>query len=144
MYRWLVRKALVWVLGQLRAGRPRPLFLLLAPDIHFRFPGEHSWAADFHGREEAKRWLQRYVRVGLQLHPQEIVVGGPPWRMTIFTRFTDHAADPDGTIVYRNEGVLVDTLVWGRIKRHVSYEDTQKTLAFDHYLERARPDALTG
>ena len=134
MYRWLVRKAVAWLLAELRAGRTRWLVALLADDVHFRFPGDHSWAADFQSKAEAERWLARYVRAGLQLHPREIVVGGPPWRTVVCTRFTDYAAAPDGSVVYRNEGVLVDTLVWGKITEHASYEDTQKTVAFDEYL----------
>ena len=90
--------------------------------------------------------MQRYVDVGLKLRPQEVVVSGPPWRMTVCTWFTDHATGADGQVVYRNEGVLVDKLVWGRVKEHVSFEDTQKTRAFDAYLEREqlpRPDDVT-
>jgi hypothetical protein len=139
MYRWLIRKVMRWLLAELRAGRTRWLVLLLADDVHFRFPGEHSWSADYHGKAHVGAWLDRYVRVGLQLHPREIVVGGPPWRTTVCTWFTDHATAPDGSVVYRNDGVLVDRLVWGRVKEHISYEDTQKTAAFDDYLA-TRPE----
>ena len=142
MYRWLVRKAVSRLFAQLRAGRTRWFLLLMADDVHFRFPGEHSWAADYHRKADVERWLERYVRVGLQLHPQEIVVSGPPWRTTVCTHFTDHARGPDGEIVYRNEGVLIERLAWGRVKEHISYEDTQRTAAFDEYLkESAHPRA---
>jgi hypothetical protein len=74
------------------------------------------------------------MQVGLQLHPQQIVVGGPPWNTVVCTRFSDQATDARGEVIYRNEGVLVDRLVWGRIVEHVSYEDTQRTVAFDSRL----------
>jgi ketosteroid isomerase-like protein len=123
-----------WLLAELRAGRSRWLVALLAEDVHFRFPGDHSWAADFRGKAQARQWLARYQRAGLRLHPREVVVSGPPWRMTVCTWFTDHATGDDGEVVYRNEGVLVDRLVWGRIREHVSFEDTQRTAAFDDHL----------
>src|SRR5919199_155859 len=59
MYRWLVRKAITWLFAELRAGRPRWFLALLADDVQFRFPGEHSWAADYHGKEPVRRWLAR-------------------------------------------------------------------------------------
>jgi ketosteroid isomerase-like protein len=134
MYRWLVRRALEWMLADLRRGRTRVFVKLLADDVRFRFPGDHSWAADHHGKEAVARWLERYVRTGLRLYPREIVVSGPPWNMTVCTWFVDEARGHDGETVYRNEGVLVDRLVRGRIKEHVSFEDTQKTAEFDAYL----------
>jgi hypothetical protein len=121
---------------ELREGRSRWFRMALAPDVHFRFPGDHSWAADYRTRAEVEDWLERYVRTGLRLYPQESVVTGPPWRTTVCTWFLDSARGPDGELVYENEGVLVDTLRWGRVKEHISFEDTQKTAAFDDYLRR--------
>lgn len=141
MYRWIVAKIVSWLFAELRAGRPRWFLALMADDIHFRFPGDHSWAADFHGKDQAEQWLRRYLEHGLQLEPREVVVSGPLWRLTICTWFDDRATGDDGTVVYRNEGVLVDRLVWGRITEHVSFEDTQRTAAFDDHLRdrEARP-----
>src|SRR4051794_40026821 len=81
MYRWLVRRALEWMLADLRRGRTRVFVKLLADDVRFRFPGDHSWAADDQGKEAVARWLERYVRTGLRLYPREIVVSGPPWNI---------------------------------------------------------------
>lgn len=50
----------------------------------------------------------------------------------ICTRFTDRATDAHGAVIYENEGVLFDRIVWGRIRReHISYEDAQRTIEFD-------------
>jgi hypothetical protein len=62
------------------------------------------------------------------------VVSGPPWNTLICTRFTDRARDERGEVIYENEGVLFDRLAWGRIREHVSYEDTQRTIEFDRRL----------
>lgn len=143
MYRWLTRKLTRRLLARLRRGDHRWLLASMADDVHFRFLGEHSWATDFHSKAQVEPWLERYVRVGLQLQPHEIVVSGPPWNTVICTRFTDTATDRDGEVIYRNEGVLFDRVVWGRIREHISYEDTQRTLAFDQTLaELSQPSHL--
>jgi ketosteroid isomerase-like protein len=131
MYRWTVQRLTRWLLGRLRRGESRWLLAVMSDDVHFRFLGEHSWAADFHSKQQVREWLRRYARAGLRLEPHEIVVSGPPWNTVVCTRFTDHAEDGHGAVIYRNEGVLFDRMVWGRIREHVSYEDTQRTAAFD-------------
>jgi ketosteroid isomerase-like protein len=134
MYRWLVQKGTRAVLARLRRGDQRPLLAAMADDVRFRFLGEHSWAADYDSKTEVRRWMERYVRVGLELQPHEIVVSGPPWNTVICTRFTDRATDEHGAVIYENEGVLFDRMVWGRIREHISYEDTQRTVEFDRRL----------
>jgi ketosteroid isomerase-like protein len=131
MYRWVVQKLTRFALGRLRRGDPRPLLALTAKDVHFRFLGRHSWAADFHSRAQMREWLDRYRRVRLELQPHDVVVSGPPWNTVICTRFTDRATDEQGRVIYENEGVLFDRLRWGRIREHISYEDTQRTIEFD-------------
>ena len=134
MYRWILQKVTRMALARLRCGDPRLLLALTADDVHFRFLGQHSWAADFHSKAQVRAWLQRYVRVGLQLEPLEVVVSGPPWNTVVCTRFIDCAKDRNGAVIYQNEGVLFDRVVWGRIREHVSYEDTQRTVEFDERL----------
>ena len=136
MYRWMIGKLTRAVLARLRRGDARLLLALTADDVHFRFLGDHSWAADFHSKAEVRAWLERYLRVGLVLEPHEVVVSGPPWNTLVCTRFTDSARDGRGAVIYENEGILFDRLVWGRIREHVSYEDTQRTLEFDRRLEQ--------
>ena len=57
-----------------------------APDVHFRFPGTSSWATDVVGRDNVEEWLNRMVATGLQHEAAEVVVAGPPWRMTMVLR----------------------------------------------------------
>jgi ketosteroid isomerase-like protein len=131
MYRLLTQKLTRLALAQLRRGDPRLLLALMADDVHFRFLGEHSWAADYHSKNDVRKWLDRYRGARLELQPHEVVVSGPPWNTLICTRFTDRATDENGNIIYENEGVLFDRTVWGRIREHISYEDTQRTMEFD-------------
>lgn len=137
MYRWTMSKLTRLLLARLRCGDPRWLLAFMANDVHFRFLGQHSWAADYHSKRQVHEWLARYVYVGLQLQPHEIVVSGPPWNTVVCTRFTDSATTPTGDLMYENEGVLFDRVVWGRIREHISYEDTQQTAAFDARLAEA-------
>jgi ketosteroid isomerase-like protein len=134
MYRWIVKQLTRFALARLRRGDPRILLALAADDLHFRFLGKHSWAADYRSKDKVRTWFARYLRSRLELEPHEIVVSGPPWNTVICTRFTDRATDLTGRVIYQNEGVLFDRLRWGRIREHISYEDTQRTLEFDHTL----------
>jgi ketosteroid isomerase-like protein len=135
-----VRRLVRHAVARIRQGDVRPLVMLYAKEVRFVFPGTSSWAADFAGRREAQRWLQRFVRVGFQLETQEILVGGPPWRTTVAVRFTDRFFDADGSPVYSNEGMMFARASWGRIRLHVVYEDTERGAEFENWLTDHRPE----
>jgi hypothetical protein len=84
---------------RLRAGDIEPLFSNYADDVRFVFPGESSWKADLRGKQEVKRWVQRFMQVGLQLEPHEILVAGLPWNTTVCLYFTDQIAAPHPIIL---------------------------------------------
>jgi hypothetical protein len=137
LYRWSIELVTRFALCRLKRGNARWILALMTDDVHFRFLGEHSWSADFHSKSEVKAWLDRYVEVGLQLEPLDVVVSGPPWKTVVCIQFVDSATDGFGNVIYSNEGVLVDRVSWGRIREHISYEDTQRTAAFDARLPEA-------
>ncbi len=134
LYAWVVRYMLRRNMRRLRAGDIEPLFSSYADDVRFVFPGENSWKADLRGKDEVKRWVQRFMRVGLQLEPHEILVEGPPWNTSICLRFTDHYTTPDGNVVYSNQGTIFGKIVWGKMTYYEVHEDTQKSAEFDKYL----------
>jgi ketosteroid isomerase-like protein len=134
MRSWLAKKILSRNMARLRAGDYRPTLRLDAKDIRFRFPGRSSWATELQGKDELERWLQRFVSVGIQIFPDEVVAKGPPWNMTICVRGTDHLKAPMGETVYENRYVIWGRMAWGLLKEYEVYEDTQKTEAFDEYL----------
>lgn len=134
MYSWMVRYLLRRVIAEGRAGNVEPTIARYADDAHFRFPGRSSWAADYHRKDQIADWLHRFAAVGLQLHPLEILVMGGPWNTTVGIHFTDHWANPDGEVIYTNEGVLFGKLVWGKLTAVTVFEDTQKVADFDDYL----------
>ncbi len=135
MRSWLAKQMLIRNMARLRAGDYRPLLRLDAKDVRFRFPGGSSWAAELHGRDALERWLQRFVESGIQIFPDEVVVQGPPWRMTLCVRGTDHLDDPSGERVYDNRYVIWGHLVWGRLVDYEVYEDTERSAALDRWMQ---------
>ena len=119
--------------------RRRPLLSAYADDVRFVFPGRSSWAADLRGKDEVERWVRRFLRVGLQLEPREIFVGGPPWDTSVCLRFMDEATAPDGTVVYSNRDTIFAKIAWGKITYYEVNEDTQKVAEFDKGLASHEP-----
>jgi ketosteroid isomerase-like protein len=136
MFRWLVSVRVGRVAARSRAGDMGPTLALWADDGRFRFqfPGRSSWAIDTSRRDELAAWYERFAQAGLRLHPEEVLVTGPPWRMTACVHFTDTATAPTGETVYENRGVLFFRMKWGKVTFGTVYEDTQKVAEFDEYL----------
>jgi ketosteroid isomerase-like protein len=134
MLSWLARRVVERNMARLRAGDYRPTLRLDADDVRFRFPGDSSWAVELEGKEELERWLRRLVAVGIQTYLDELVLTGPPWRMTLCLRGHDHLDTPDGRRMYENRYVIWGRLVWGRLTEYEVYEDTQKAKALDETL----------
>ena len=134
MISWLAKALVARNMRRLNAGDTRPTLQLDADDVTFRFPGDSSWSGEYQGKEAVRRWLDRFVRVGIQSFPDEVVVKGFPWRQTICLRAHNHLDAPDGRRVYENRYVIWGQMAWSRLKEYEVYEDTQKAKALDHYL----------
>jgi hypothetical protein len=139
MFSWLAHRILSFQMARLRAGDMRPVLLMDAPDVRLDFPGDSSWAPGAQGKAEHERWLRRFVEVGLQIYPDEVIVKGFPWRQTICVRGRDNLSAPSGERVYDNRYVMWGQLVWGRLKQYEVYEDTQKSKALDEWLGANEP-----
>jgi hypothetical protein len=139
MISWLGRRLISFQMARLRAGDLRPILLTDADDVQMRFPGENSWAPGANGKAEHARWLQRFIDVGLQIYPDEVVLKGFPWNQTVCVRGHDYLRSPEGELVYENRYVIWGRLVWGRMKEYEVYEDTEKSKALDKWLEAHEP-----
>jgi ketosteroid isomerase-like protein len=143
MQSWLGKKLVSYTMARARAGDIGPTLRLDADDVTFRFPGDNSWAGEYHGKPELRRWLERLVRVGVKTFPDEVVLTGFPWRQTVCIRGHDYVHSPAGETVYENRFVIWGRLEWGRLKDYEVYEDTEKAKRLDHYLAEHEPALAT-
>jgi ketosteroid isomerase-like protein len=133
VFSWLASAIIRRNMARLNQGDYRSGVQLDAPDIHFRFPGDSSWAVEIHSRDDHARWLQRFADTGLQLDADEVIAQGPPWNTTLCVRGTSHLDTEDGR-VYENRYVMWGRLAWGRLRAYEVYEDTQASKQLDRYL----------
>jgi ketosteroid isomerase-like protein len=89
-------------LNRLSVGDVEPFLGIYAEDVRPVLSGRHSWAGDHRGKGEVRRWIRRFVRIGIRLEPHEILVTGPPWITIACPRFTDRLVAQDGEVVYAN------------------------------------------
>lgn len=133
MFSWLANLILSRNMARLREGDYRPLLRSDAKNVRFRFPGDSSFAADLVGKDALEEWLKRFVDVGLQIYPDEVILQGLPWRSTICVRGTVFL-DEHGRRVYNNRYVLWGHTCWGLVTDYEVYEDTQEAKRFDEHL----------
>ena len=147
MLSWLSKQLLAYNMRRLNAGDPEPALRMDAEDVRLVFPGESSWSGEVRGKAEVRRWLQRFVSVGLQIFADEVYIKGFPWNQTLMVRGHDYLRATSGELVYENRYVIWGRISWGKLREYEVYEDTQKAQALDDWLAihqagaraRARP-----
>jgi ketosteroid isomerase-like protein len=139
MLSWLTKKVVAYNMRRLNSGDPEPTLRLDADDVRLHFPGDSSWSGEIHGKQEVRRWLERFTSVGLQIFADEVVVKGFPWSQTLCVRGHDYLRSSEGDLVYENHYVIWGRVAWGRLKEYEVYEDTQKATALDARLAEHRP-----
>ncbi|HKY58535.1 MAG TPA: nuclear transport factor 2 family protein [Aeromicrobium sp.] len=143
MHRLLERKFASDV-AKLNAGDHTALLDAYADDfvLHFH-DGPHRWAGDWVGKTGMDRFLRNFVAAGIQGEIHAIATSGPPWAMTLWVRFSDHADAPDGTRIYENSTVLVLRTRWGKVvEQHDYYLDTGRILELDRKLDELGVPAI--
>ncbi len=123
---------------KLNAGDHTALLDAYADDfvLHFH-DGPHRWAGDWVGKTGMDRFLRNFTAARIQGTIHQIAASGPPWAMTLWVRFSDHADAPDGARIYENETVLVLRTRWGKVvEQHDFYLDTSRILELDRELEK--------
>jgi ketosteroid isomerase-like protein len=131
MRRWLVRGLVRRVYRALRQGNPEPALRMFRPDTRFRFAGSHSWAIDTNDAAAVRSWFERFAALRPDLRLVDVVVGGPPWRMSVCVVFDDALYDASGTQMYANHGVQYLQLRWGRVVLDEINLDTQRVAELD-------------
>jgi ketosteroid isomerase-like protein len=102
--------------------------------LHFN-EGDHRWSGDWVGRAGMERFLQNFTAAHIQGEIRQIAISGPPWALTLWARFDDHADAPDGGRIYQNRTALVLRTRWGKIiEQDDFYADTAPIIALDRKL----------
>lgn len=83
---WLAGKMIARSMKAIREGDMTPTTALYAEDVKFRFPGKNSFAPGAEGKAALEEWLGRFIRLGLQIYPDEVALTGWPWKQTISVR----------------------------------------------------------
>lgn len=136
MYRWMVAKGIRLGYRRVVAGKPGLVVALASRDVQFTFPGDNSFAGEFHGKQELRRWLVRFgsLRPGFAVH--DVLVGGPPWNMRVALTFSDRIGDD-----YANEGMEYLRLRWGRIQQVRVHLNTETIHAWEQRHPEIRASA---
>jgi ketosteroid isomerase-like protein len=137
MFSWLAEKLIAHNMKAIRAGDIKPTTVLYADDVRFSFPGESSFAPGASNKADLERWLERFVDIGLQIYPDQVVLKGFPWRQTICVRGHIHLDDSKDGRVYDNRYVIWGRMAWGKMREYEVYEDTEETRRLDQWLARA-------
>jgi ketosteroid isomerase-like protein len=136
MLSWLAGKMIARNMESMRAGDPAPTLAMDAEDIEFVFPGRSSFAPGAKNKRELEQWLDRFISIGLQIYPDEVVLKGFPWRQTICVRGYIHLDDPEDGRVYDNRYVIWGRIAWGKLREYEVYEDTEASARLDQWLAR--------
>jgi ketosteroid isomerase-like protein len=137
MLSWLAGKMIARNMESIRAGDVGPTLAMDADDVKFTFPGKSSFAPGANNKRELEQWLDRFVKLGLQIHPDEVVLKGFPWHQTICVRGHIHLDDSEEGRVYDNRYVIWGRIAWGKLREYEVYEDTEETQRLEEYLARA-------
>ena len=148
MIKAAVRRMIRRNIAALNAGRHEPALAMFSSSATLCFPGRNTWSGQFReptlgrspnpshqGRDEIAAFLRRYVRHGIQMAVEDILVNGPPWALRAAVRAHVWVPGPEaGSDVYSNRVVLMIDTRWGRIQRQEDYEDTERAAALDAHL----------
>ena len=100
-----------------------------APNIRHQFGGNHAISGVRHDREALSRWFGRLKRVlpNLNLSVTDVWVKGWPHNTTAIIRWEALATLLNGS-PYRNRGVHVIRLRWGKVVDIDAHEDSQAVM----------------
>jgi ketosteroid isomerase-like protein len=125
VYAWIVRRLVARRFRELSRGDASRIVRKLDDDSVFTMLGDHALGGERRGAAAVAALFDEMFRrlPGIVIRPVHVVVGGWPWRTTIATQFVVTADLPNGH-PYRNEGMQLLRLRWGRIREERLYEDT--------------------
>jgi ketosteroid isomerase-like protein len=126
VYHSIVRKIVKANFERVNQGDYEPLLSGCLPSIRHRFGGNHALGGQRNDLETLRRWFHRLGRVlpNLSLAVTDLWVTGWPGNTTAFVRWEASATLLDGT-PYRNRGVHIIAMRWGKVVSIDAHEDSQ-------------------
>jgi len=127
MYRLIVRLMARRQFGHLSAGRVDEFMSVFDDNSVFQFAGEHAFGGELRGAAQIRPLVERMRQTftDLTVVPTLVLVQGWPWNTTVATQLDVRATLCDGT-AYRNDGLQLLRLRWGKVVEDRIYEDTDK------------------
>jgi ketosteroid isomerase-like protein len=127
MYRFIVKRIVRNTLARLSRGDYEAVVRRFGPQSRFVFAGDHALGGERRGQEAAREWFRDMLGrfPGIRIEPIDVVVNGWPWNTVVATHLAVSATLPDGR-PYRNEGMQLLRLRFGRVVEDLIFEDTLK------------------
>lgn len=130
MYRWLVRRFVLSAYRAVSTGDYEAVLRRCTPDVVQEVPGRSALGGRRTSAAGYREWFQRVGRLfgSLDLEVHALVVAGTPWNTTVVVAWTDNVTTRDGRR-FRNDGMHLATMRWGRISSIRYYLDTETVAA---------------
>jgi ketosteroid isomerase-like protein len=137
MYKLIVKRIVRRTFGRLSQGDYEAVVKQFGPDSRFLFSGAHELGGERRGPDAVREWFRQMLGLfpGIRIEPRDVVVNGWPWNTVVATHLEISATLADGR-PYRNEGMQLLRLRWGRVVEDLIFEDTLK---LDQELRRVAP-----
>jgi ketosteroid isomerase-like protein len=137
MYKFIVKRIVRRTFGRLSQGDYEAVVRQFGPDSRFLFSGAYELGGERRGPDAVREWFRHMLGLfpGICIEPRDVVVNGWPWNTVVATHLVISATLADGR-PYRNEGMQLLRLRWGRVVEDLIFEDTLK---LDQELRRMAP-----
>jgi ketosteroid isomerase-like protein len=144
MYKLIVRRNVRKAFAALSRSDYEPVVRKFGPHSRFMFAGDHALGGERHGQDEAREWFRDMLGrfPGIRIEPVDVLVNGWPWRTVVASHLVITTTLPDGS-PYRNEGMQLLRLRWGRVVEDLIFEDTLKLDAVLRRFARRAPTPVT-
>ncbi|MEP7293827.1 MAG: nuclear transport factor 2 family protein [Chloroflexota bacterium] len=125
MYTRIVRQTVEQGFQRLSQGDPEAILSKFSPTTNFRFLGDHAIGANLSTPGAIRQWFERILRLfpGIEIVPSRVQVSGMPWDTLVVVQLAIRVPLPEGRS-YRNTGMQMLRLRWGRVIEDYVVEDT--------------------
>jgi ketosteroid isomerase-like protein len=123
-WRAIVRAKVIEGFARLSVGDPSYVLGLMADEVEYTFEGRHALGGTRVSKRGVERWFTRLLRLLPGTFTlRSVELRGGPAACTVYTVFEDQVTPLVGT-PYRNHGVQIAELRWGKVVRVHTYVDT--------------------